>query len=242
MTRQRDHAAHILVVDDDQRIRQMLTRYFEQEGYRVSVAADGQAMRAQLNDSVNVILLDVVMPSEDGLTLAREIRASSDVGIIMLTGRGDVLDRIIGLEVGADDYIAKPFHLREVLARVKSVLRRREPPTMPSGTVGRSDPLRGLAPGRCASPARLAYRRRRCAYQRRVRSPGRPSSTSRPRPGPRSADGFDARAELGDFRPHHRRASRPPPEENRSRSEKPTIGQISSKRGLRLHRENRSIV
>jgi len=73
------------------------------------------------------------MPGEDGLTLAREIRASSDVGIIMLTGRGDVLDRIVGLEVGADDYIAKPFHLREVLARVKSVLRRREPPTMPSG-------------------------------------------------------------------------------------------------------------
>jgi DNA-binding response OmpR family regulator len=133
MTRHRDTAAHILVVDYDQRIRQMLIRYFEQEGYRVSVAADGPAMRAQLNDSVNVILLDVVMPGEDGLTLAREIRASSDVGIIMLTGRGDVLDRIVGLEVGADDYIAKPFHLREVLARVKSVLRRREPPTMPSG-------------------------------------------------------------------------------------------------------------
>jgi two-component system phosphate regulon response regulator OmpR len=134
MTRHGDTAAHILVVDDDQRIRQMLTRYFEQEGYRISVAADGPAMRAQLNDSVDVILLDVVMPGVDGLTLAREVRASSDVGIIMLTGRDDVLDRIIGLEVGADDYIAKPFHLREVLARVKSVLRRREPPTMQSGS------------------------------------------------------------------------------------------------------------
>jgi two-component system phosphate regulon response regulator OmpR len=88
-------------------------------------------MRAQLNDSVDVILLDVVMPGEDGLTLAREIRAISDVGIIMLTGRDDVLDRIVGLEVGADDYIAKPFHLREVLARVKSVLRRREPRATP---------------------------------------------------------------------------------------------------------------
>jgi two-component system phosphate regulon response regulator OmpR len=120
-----------LVVDDDQRIRQMLTRYFEQEGYRISVAADGPTMRAQLNDSVDVILLDVVMPGEDGLTLAREIRAISDVGIIMLTGRDDVLDRIVGLEVGADDYIAKPFHLREVLARVKSVLRRREPRATP---------------------------------------------------------------------------------------------------------------
>jgi DNA-binding response OmpR family regulator len=120
-----EDAAHILVVDDDHRIRQMLTRYFEQEGYRISAVADGAAMRAQLNDSVDLILLDVVMPREDGLTLAREVRATSTVGIIMLTGRDDVLDRVVGLEVGADDYIAKPFHLREVLARVKSVLRRR---------------------------------------------------------------------------------------------------------------------
>jgi two-component system, OmpR family, response regulator len=134
MTRERDNAAHILVVDDDQRIRQMLSRYFDQEGYRVSVAADGAALRAQLTDSVDVILLDVIMPGEDGVTLAREIRAKLDVGIIMLTGRGDVLDRIVGLEVGADDYIPKPFHLREVLARVKSVLRRRGRQTPPATT------------------------------------------------------------------------------------------------------------
>ncbi len=133
MTNPREDAVHILGVDDDQRIRQMLTRYFEQEGYRVSVASDGPTMRAQLTDPVDVILLDVVMPGEDGLTLARQIRASSDVGIIMLTGRDDVLDRVVGLEVGADDYIAKPFHLREVMARVKSVLRRRGPrPDQPS--------------------------------------------------------------------------------------------------------------
>jgi DNA-binding response OmpR family regulator len=128
---------HILVVDDDPRIRQMLTRYFEQEGYRVSAAADGAAMRAQLSARpVDVILLDVVLPGQDGLTIAREIRAKSDVGIIMLTGRDEVLDRVVGLEVGADDYIAKPFHLREVLARVKSVLRRRKPA---SESVGRSE-------------------------------------------------------------------------------------------------------
>jgi DNA-binding response OmpR family regulator len=172
-----------LVVDDDQRIRQMLTRYFEQEGYRISVAADGPAMRAQLNDSVDVILLDVVMPGEDGLTLAREIRASSDVGIIMLTGRDDVLDRIVGLEVGADDYIAKPFHLREVLARVKA---------FSGGENGRrcegrrrSDLPLALAPGRCASPARRLPARPR--YQRRrvrlraalVRHPGRVSAAKR---------------------------------------------------------------
>ena len=105
----------------------MLTRYFEQEGYRVSAAADGAAMWVQLSAKpVDIILLDVVMPGDDGVTLAREICARSNIGIIMLTGRGEVLDRVVGLEVGADDYIAKPFHLREVLARVKSVLRRRK--------------------------------------------------------------------------------------------------------------------
>jgi DNA-binding response OmpR family regulator len=127
-----DQASHILVVDDDSRIRQMLTRYFEQQGYRISGATDGAAMRAHLTaDRVDIVLLDIVMPGEDGLTLAHEIRARSDVGIIMLTGRGDMLDRVVGLEVGADDYIAKPFHLREVLARVKSVLRRRRPSSQP---------------------------------------------------------------------------------------------------------------
>ncbi len=127
MQSHQDDAPHILIVDDDPRIRQMLTRYFEQEGYRVSVAADGAAMRLQLRaKSIDVILLDVVMPGDDGVTLAREIRSHSDIGIIMLTGRGEVVDRVVGLEVGADDYIAKPFHLREVLARVKSVLRRRK--------------------------------------------------------------------------------------------------------------------
>ena len=124
---------HILVVDDDPRIRQMLARYFAQEGYQVSAAADGAAMRAQLNATkVDVILLDVVMPGQDGLTIAREIRAKSDVGIIMLTGRDELLDQVVGLEVGADDYIAKPFHLREVLARVKSLVRRRRPAPDPA--------------------------------------------------------------------------------------------------------------
>ncbi|RJF88773.1 response regulator [Oleomonas cavernae] len=118
---------HILVVDDDPRIRQMLVRYFEDEGYRVSTAADGHEMRAcLLKGAVDIILLDLVLPGgDDGLGLAREIRAQSDVPIIMLTGRDDVVDRIVGLEVGADDYIAKPFHLREVLARLRTVLRRR---------------------------------------------------------------------------------------------------------------------
>ena len=123
-------AVKILIVDDDPRIRQMLLRYFAQEGYDAEAAADGAAMRKTMaSRKVDVILLDIVMPGEDGLSLARDVRAHSDVGIIMLTGRDEVLDRVVGLEIGADDYIAKPFHLREVLARVKSVLRRKTSPS-----------------------------------------------------------------------------------------------------------------
>lgn len=119
---------HLLVVDDDPRIRQMLTRYFEDEGYVVRAASNGPEMRASLRqENIDIILLDWVLPGgEDGLDLAREIRAQSDIPIIMLTGRDDVVDRIVGIEVGADDYIAKPFHLREVHARLKSILRRRQ--------------------------------------------------------------------------------------------------------------------
>jgi DNA-binding response OmpR family regulator len=120
---------HILVVDDDVRIRQMLIRYFEDEGYRVTAAADGTTMRDCLQRMpIDIILLDLVLPGgEDGLSLAREVRSRSDIPIIMLTGRDDVVDRIVGLEIGADDYIPKPFHLREVLARLRTVLRRRQP-------------------------------------------------------------------------------------------------------------------
>lgn len=123
------HAAHILVVDDDPRIRQMLARYFEGEGYRVTTVADGVEMDvAMRQDSIDAVLLDLSLPGgRDGLDLARDIRTISDVPIMMLTGRDDVVDRIIGIEIGADDYIAKPFHLREVHARLKSILRRRQP-------------------------------------------------------------------------------------------------------------------
>lgn len=120
---------HVLVVDDDARIRQMLTRYFGDEGYVVSAVSSGSEMRASLRQqNFDIILLDWVLPGgEDGLDLAREIRGQSDVPIMMLTGRDDVVDRIVGIEVGADDYIAKPFHLREVHARLKAILRRRQP-------------------------------------------------------------------------------------------------------------------
>jgi DNA-binding response OmpR family regulator len=138
MTKLERRAERILIVDDDPRIRQMVTRYFEDEGFVVTGASDGASMRKALADyTIDLILLDLVLPnSEDGLALAREVRATSDVPIVMLTGRDDVVDRIIGLEVGADDYIPKPFHLREVLARVRSILRRRRPVEAPQVEIG----------------------------------------------------------------------------------------------------------
>ena len=120
--------AHLLVVDDDPRIRAMLSRYFEGEGFRVSVAENGAQMRHHLaGPPADLVLLDLGLPDGDGLSLARELRVQSEIGIIIVTGRSDEIDRIVGLEVGADDYISKPFNLREVLARVKSVLRRLQP-------------------------------------------------------------------------------------------------------------------
>src|SRR6266404_7405919 len=117
--------AHILVVDDQKDICDVVQDYLSGEGYRVSAANDGAAMRRVMGQqAIDLVILDLMLPGEDGLTLARTLRDESNVGIIILTGRGETVDRIIGLEMGADDYLPKPFHLRELLARVKSVLRR----------------------------------------------------------------------------------------------------------------------
>jgi two-component system OmpR family response regulator len=116
---------HILIVDDQREICDLVQEYLSGEGYRVSTAQDGAGMRRVMAQSpVDLVILDLMLPGEDGLTLARSLRQESSVGIIILTGRGEIVDRIIGLEMGADDYLPKPFHLRELLARVKSVLRR----------------------------------------------------------------------------------------------------------------------
>jgi len=116
---------HILIVDDQREICDLVQEYLSSEGYRVSTAHDGTGMRRVIaQEPVDLVILDLMLPGEDGLTLARSLRDESTVGIIILTGRGETVDRIIGLEMGADDYLPKPFHLRELLARVKSVLRR----------------------------------------------------------------------------------------------------------------------
>ncbi len=122
-----EHIDHILIVDDDREIRELVSSYLKKNGLRVTAVADGRQMRAFLDaNSVDLIILDVMMPGDDGLVLSRELRAGRHkaVPIVMLTARTDEMDRIIGLEMGADDYLAKPFSARELLARIKAVLRR----------------------------------------------------------------------------------------------------------------------
>jgi len=116
----------VLIVDDDQRICRLLGRYLSSEGYEVEAAVDGRRMREVLaSRSFDLVILDLGLPGgEDGLSLARSLRATSDVSIIMLTGKSDFVDKVVGLELGADDYITKPFERRELLARIRSVLRR----------------------------------------------------------------------------------------------------------------------
>ena len=116
---------HLLVVDDDREIRRLLDEYLTQSGYRVTGVGDGRSMRRALDEHrIDLVVLDLMLPGEDGLSLCRSLRAQSNIPVLMLTARGSEIDRIVGLEMGADDYLAKPFNPRELLARVKSILRR----------------------------------------------------------------------------------------------------------------------
>lgn len=116
---------HVLVVDDARDIREPLTRYLRENGFRVTSAENAAVARKAMRTSgIDIVILDIMMPGEDGLSLCRYIRESSGIPVIMLTARGEELDRIVGLEVGADDYMGKPFNPRELLARIGAVLRR----------------------------------------------------------------------------------------------------------------------
>ena len=129
----------ILVVDDDSALRGLLEEYLTREGFEVAGVEDGEAMDTWLAEhEPGLVILDLMLPGEDGLTLARRLRTRTQVPIIMLSARGDDIDRIVGLEVGADDYLAKPFNPRELLARIRAVLRRRAPTDVES-TPGEAD-------------------------------------------------------------------------------------------------------
>jgi two-component system phosphate regulon response regulator OmpR len=135
----------LLIVDDDPVVRRMLVEYLSGHGFEVAEADSGATMRERLQAiPPDLVLLDLGLPGEDGLTLARYLREHHDCGIVMVTGTASTVDRIVGLEVGADDYIAKPFEPRELLARIKSVLRRLQPAAKP-----RTQENRRLRVGRC---------------------------------------------------------------------------------------------
>lgn len=120
-----ERTPHILVVDDDREICSLLSQFLTRHGLRVSTARDGDdLMRQMAVGRIDLVVLDLMLPGEDGLTLCRKIRVERDMPVIMLTAMGEDVDRIIGLEMGADDYVAKPFNPRELLARIKAVLRR----------------------------------------------------------------------------------------------------------------------
>lgn len=126
-------AGHILVVDDDRELRDLLARFLGRSGYRVTAARDGREMRRALADwKIDLVILDLMLPGEDGLSLCRELRTRSQLPVVMLTILGEETDRILGLEMGADDYLAKPFNPRELLARVKAVLRRSQGAAFPT--------------------------------------------------------------------------------------------------------------
>ena len=134
-----DNQPHLLIVDDDREIRDSLSRYLTKNGYRVSVADGAVAMRRVLAaGAIDLVILDVMMPGEDGLTVCRYLRETTRLPIVMLTAVGEDTDRIIGLEMGADDYIVKPFNPRELLARIRAVIRRTHslPPEAPVPTSG----------------------------------------------------------------------------------------------------------
>lgn len=127
-----DDATHILVVDDDKKIRDLLTRFLFESGFRVTNASDAASARAAMRGlSFDLVLLDVMMPGDSGLVLARELKANSNIPIIMLTARADTEDRIEGLEAGVDDYLPKPFEPRELVLRVHNILRRGGPSSGP---------------------------------------------------------------------------------------------------------------
>jgi DNA-binding response OmpR family regulator len=201
---------HVLIVDDDAEIRSLLGEYFEKNGYRASVAADGKGLWAALSGGhPDLIVLDLMLPGDDGFTLCRELRARSAIPIIMLTARGEETDRIVGLELGADDYVPKPFNPRELLARVKSVLRRvRALPEnlKPEEASG----FRGLDARRHHPGSYLPERDRRSAQRNRIPAPADFPEPSEPGAHAGPAHRSHAVARRRAVRPGDRRPGEPP--------------------------------
>ena len=166
------------MVDDDPELRKLLSDYLTDVGFEVDLAGDGEQMRRVIARGMpDAIVMDLMLPGTDGLALTRELRATSTVPILMLSARGEEIDRVVGLEVGADDYLAKPFSPRELLARLRALLRRAQ---APSGTAVRGNRLRALPP-RPHGAALAQERRRSRPVERGVRPAQGSCGTARPR-------------------------------------------------------------
>jgi two-component system OmpR family response regulator len=148
-------SAHLAVLDDDPDITLLLANYLQAQGFRVSQVHDGAALMALMAaDAPQLVLLDLGLPGEDGFAIARRLREHWRCGLVIVTGRGDAVDKVVGLEIGADDYVTKPFDLRELLARIRAVLRR----TAPVDDAPPPAVATGAAPGVVPPPARSRYR------------------------------------------------------------------------------------
>jgi two-component system, OmpR family, response regulator len=135
---------HVLLVEDDHEIRNLVSRFLRTNGVRVATSANGREMEQALKENrIDLLVLDIMLPGEDGLSICRRLRASSNLPVIMLTAKAEDVDRIVGLEIGADDYLTKPFNPRELLARIRAVLRRVLPIPSPGRGVIPSSPLTG---------------------------------------------------------------------------------------------------
>lgn len=151
---------HILIVDDDPEMCNLISHFFKKHGFLVTSVPDGKEMLPLLEqESINLVVLDLMLPGEDGLVLCRNLRATSNIPVIIVSAKGDDLDRIIGLEMGADDYLPKPFHPRELLARVRSVLRRARSTSQPEKvvTTGEQNIVYYFAGWRLDLPTRQLY-------------------------------------------------------------------------------------
>ncbi len=149
---------HIAVVDDEADITQLLANYLGAHGFRITQLPSGHALMALMgSDAPALVLLDLGLPGEDGFAIARQLREHWRCGLVIVTGRGDAIDKVVGLEIGADDYVTKPFELRELLARIKAVLRRLQPEAAPAAAPSAPAPL-AAAPAAAAAPARERFR------------------------------------------------------------------------------------
>lgn len=172
-----DDAPHILVVDDDKRIRNLLGKYLLENGYRVTLAGDAKIARSSMHGlAFDMLILDVMMPGESGLELAKALRADSDIPILMLTARADPDDRISGLELGVDDYVPKPFEPRELLLRINNILRRQSPPDEPPKEIRMGKFVFHITRGelRCGDDTIKITERERDLLRQFSQSPGTP--------------------------------------------------------------------